>query len=345
MSSLTLCSILAAPIERFIALRRLSGADYRGQAQLLGYFDHFLVDTKANSPRLTREITDRYHDSLMHLAPRTRANRLCVVKQFGEYLARADALSYVPEAPRGPSSRTAHTPHIYSLSQVQALLSAAADLPPPGSLRPQTYRTLLGLLYSTGIRIGEACALTLENFHGTEQRLYIAAGKYRKARWVPLSKSACRAVQQYVDVRMHRQPRALDSPLFLNERGHSLHHVTVNQTFHRLLQRSGIPHQALTSPRLHDLRHTFAVHRLLAWYRDGQDVNARLPWLATYMGHVNIQSTQVYLHATPELIEHVDQRFHRYYLQHCTPPSKEHHHDSNFSSLAATLSRSLLADP
>jgi site-specific recombinase XerD len=319
MSAWTLSSSLAMPIEKFIALRRLSGTDYRGQTQLLGYFDRFLVEAKANRPRLTREITDRYHDSLMHLAPRTRANRLCVVKQFGEYLARTDALSYVPEAPRGPSSRTAHTPYIYSLRQVRALLSAAADLPPPGSLRPQTYRTLLGLLYSTGIRIGEACALTLEDFHGDEQRLYIAAGKFHKARWVALSASTCRAVRQYVDRRLRRQPRALDSPLFLNERGRSLHQATVNHTFHRLLQRGGIAHHKLTGPRLHDLRHSFAVHRLLAWYRDGRDVNARLPWLATYMGHVDIQSTQVYLHATPELIEQVERRFHQHYLHHVKP--------------------------
>lgn len=319
MSAWTLCSCLAAPIKRFIALRRLSGSDYSGQAQLLGYFDRFLVDTKVSSTRLTREITDRYGESLMHLAPRGRANRLCVVKQFGEYLARTDALSYVPETPRTPSSYAARKPYIYSLSEVRALMNAAASLPPPGSLRSQTYRMLLGLLYSTGIRIGEACALTLQDFHGAKQLLYIAAGKFHKARWVALSDSTCRAVQRYVDQRMHRQPRGMDSPLFLNECGRSLHHATVYATFFRLLQQSGILHQARTKPRIHDLRHTFAVHRLLAWYRDGEDVNARLPWLATYMGHVNIQSTQVYLHATPELIEHVDQRFHRYYLQHINP--------------------------
>lgn len=316
MSAWKLCSNLAVPIERFMALRRLSGADYRGQALLLGYFDRFLVEAKLNVSRLTREITDRYQESLARLAPRTRANRLCVVKQFSEYLARADALSYVPESPRCPSSHSAHTPYIYNLSQVRALLRVAAQLPPPGSLRPQTYVTLLGLLYSTGLRIGEACALTLEDFHGAEQRLYIAAGKFRKARWVALSDSTCRAVQQYVDRRMRRQPRALDSPLFLNERGRPLHQATVNQAFHRLLRQAGISHHKLTSPRLHDMRHTFAVHRLLAWYRDGADVNARLPWLATYMGHVDIHSTQVYLHATPELIEHVNGRFYRYYRQH-----------------------------
>jgi len=319
MSAWKLCSTLAAPIATFIALRRLSGTDYNSQAQLLGYFDRFLVDAHLNISRLTREVTDRYQQTLMRLAPRSRCNRLCVVKQLAEYLARTDALSYVPDSPRGPSSRAAHTPYIYSLSQMRSLLNAASDLPPPDSLRPQTYRTLLGLLYSTGIRIGEACALRLQDVHGDEQRLYIAAGKFRKARWVSMSDSTCRAVQQYVDRRLHRRPRALDSPLFINERDRPLHHATVNQTFHRLLQRSGIPTHTPNGPRIHDLRHTFAVHRLLAWYRDRADVNARLPWLATYMGHVNIQSTQVYLHATPELIEHVDRRFHQHYLQHVKP--------------------------
>jgi site-specific recombinase XerD len=319
MSAWKRCSTLAAPMQTFIALRRLSGADYRGQAQLLGYFDRYLVDAQLNPSRLTREITDRYQESLVRLAPRSKANRMCVVKQFGEYLARTDALSYVPESPRGPSSRTAHSPYIFTFSQVQALLSAASHLLPSGSLRPQTYVTLLGLLYTTGIRIGEACALTLENFHAAEQRLYIAAGKFRKARWVALSESSCRAVGQYVDRRLCQQPRALDSALFLNERGRPLNQVTVNHTFHRLLQHTGTPHHRATGPRIHDLRHTFAVHRLLAWYHDGADVNARLPWLATYMGHVDIQSTQVYLHATPELIEHVQRRFHRYYLQHVNP--------------------------
>ncbi len=319
MSAWKLGSSLSAHMKTFIALRRLAGTDYRGQAQLLGYFDHYLVEAQWNLSRLTREITDGYQESLAHLAPRSRANRLCVVKQFCEYLARTDALSYVPEPPRAPSSLSAHAPYIFSLSQVQALLKAALLLPPSGSLRPQTYATLLGLLYSTGIRIGEACALTLENFHAAEQRLYIAAGKFRKARWVPLSESSCRAVEQYVDRRLRLQPHALDSPLLLNERGRPLHQVTVNHTFHRLLRHTGIARHRATGPRIHDLRHTFAVHRLLEWYRDGTDVNARLPWLATYMGHVDIQSTQAYLHATPDLIEHVQRRFHRYYLQHVNP--------------------------
>ena len=160
----------------------------------------------------------------------------------------------------------------------------------------------------------------IEDFHAAGERLFISEGKFRKARWVPLSVSTCRAVQSYLNRRMRIKPHSPDSPLFLNLRSRRLHHCAVNQTFGQLLTQCKIPHGEPAAPRIHDLRHTFAVHRLLAWYRDGKDVNARLPWLATYMGHVDIYSTQVYLQATPELTEQVTQRFHEYYLQQV-----EHH--------------------
>jgi len=314
MRPLKLHSPLAAQIQHFINLRRLSGTDYQSQAQLLGYFDRFLLDQDLSEPRITREITDYYLTSLSPLAPRTRSNRFCVVRQLCEYLARSDPLGYVPEPLKVPPSRGAHQPYIYSNSEIQALMGAACQLTPKNSLRPHTYRTLLGVLYSTGIRIGEAMALNLEHFHRAEQQFFIAEGKFRKARWVPLSPSTCQALEHYVGTRMQIRPRSPDSPLFLNQRSRRLHHCTVNQSFRNLLRQCGIPHSAHTGPRIHDLRHSFAVHRLLAWYRDGDDVNARLAWLATYMGHVDIHSTEVYLQPTAELIEQVDRRFHTYYL-------------------------------
>jgi len=314
MSPLKLHSPLAGQIQHFINLRRLSGTDYKSQAQLLGYFDRFLLKQRWNIPRITLEITECYQQSLSHLAPRTRSNRFCVVRQLCEYLTRSDPLGYVPEPLRVVPSHGAHQPYIYSYSEIQALLGAASQLPPANSLRPHTYQTLLGLLYSTGIRIGEALALNLEHFHSNERRLYIAEGKFRKARWVPLSPSTCRALERYVHTRVLIRPRSPDSPLLINQRSRRLHHPTVNQTFRNVLRQCGIRHRTHTGPRIHDLRHTFAVHRLLAWYRDGQDVNARLPWLATYMGHVDVHSTQVYLQPTAELVEQVNRRFHNHYL-------------------------------
>jgi site-specific recombinase XerD len=315
MTPLEFHSCLALQIESFIRLRQLSGTDYQSQALLLCYFDRFLSEEKVGEPRLTRPITDRYLQTLAHLAPRVMYNRFCVVRQLCRYLSRTDPLTYIPEAIRTITPQAAHRPYIYSEAEIGALLAAASLLLPAGSLRPHTCKTLLGILYSTGIRIGEALALNLEDFHGAEERLFIAEGKFRKARWVPLCASTCRALQSYLDRRIRIKPHSPDSPLFLNLRSRRLHHCTVNQTFRRLLNQCKIPHGEPAAPRIHDLRHTFAVHRLLAWYSDGKDVNARLPWLATYMGHVDIYSTQVYLQATPELTEQVARRFHEYYLQ------------------------------
>jgi len=315
MKALKLQSCLAPQIQSFIRLRQLSGTDYQSQAQMLGYFDRFLLEAKLSEPRLTRQITEGYQHTLSHLTPRVQSNRLCVVRQLCAYLSRTDPLTDVPEPLRRITPQAAHQPYIYSETEVGALLASASRLEPPNSLRPQTYRTLLGLLYSTGMRIGEALALNLKDFLSAEERLYVAEGKFHKARWVPLTPCTCQALKHYVQSRLHMTPRSLDSPLFLNQRGRRLHYATVNQTFHRLLGQCTIGQKNRAGPRLHDLRHTFAVHRLLAWYRDGADVNARLPWLATYMGHVDIASTHVYLHPTAELLEAVGRRFRSHYLQ------------------------------
>lgn len=313
MNAWTLCSCLATQIEALINLRRLCGADYTTQARWLAYFDRFLVKQGIQQVRITREICERYQDSLSALAPSTRAKRFGVVRQLCEYLSRTDPLTYIPDRlSRGQS----HRPYIFTYQQVRELLNAASRLGPPGSLRPHTVGTLIGLLFTTGIRIGEACALNIEHFFGDERRLYIAQGKFRKSRWIVLSVSTTRALQQYLDRRMEEGVHTPDSPLLLNHCGRRLCRSVVGRTFNHLLEKCGIPWTRNVGPRMHDMRHTFAVHRLLAWYRDGEDVNARLPALATYMGHVKISSTQVYLQPTIELLEEVDRRFHDHYLDH-----------------------------
>lgn len=310
-------SFLAESIHQFIALRRLSGTDYRSQTQLLGAFDRFVAEQAiADQPSITRQLVDAYQQSLSALAPRTQRNRMCVVRQLCRYLARDDPRVYVPEPVRAPASQGAYAPYIYSLKEVQALLKAAAALPPPDSLRPHTLCTLLGLLYSTGMRIGEALALDLDDFQPDQQRLFIAAGKFHKARWIPLAPSVCQALTHYVQRRLQGVAQRSPAPLFINLRGQRLHYGSVNHDFHKLLAQCAITRGKHTAPRLHDLRHTFAITRLQAWYREGCDVNAKLPLLATYLGHVNIASTQYYLHPTAELLAQVDARFHTHYLNH-----------------------------
>ena len=205
-----------------------------GRARLLLYFDRFLVQWPAAEPRLTREITEAYQETLGQLHSRTRDNRLSVVRQFCEYLSRTEPRCYIPEHRRGIRPQDARRPHMYRAGEVQRLLAAAAELPPPNSLRLQTYWTLLGLLYSTGIRIGEVFALNLEDFHREEQNLYVAAGKFRKARWVPLSGTASDTLGQYVEKRQRIGSGEPNAPLFLNGQRPPLCHPTVYGAFRRL---------------------------------------------------------------------------------------------------------------
>ena len=135
MSPLKLQSPLAVKIQNLINLRRLSGTDYQSQAQLLGYFDRFLLEQKLTEPRICPKITERYLDSLSHLAPRTRYNRFCVVRQLCEYLARSDPFGYVPEPLKIITPTKARQPYIYRRSQLQTLMAAASKLPPADSLR------------------------------------------------------------------------------------------------------------------------------------------------------------------------------------------------------------------
>ncbi len=314
MKNLTFKSCLSCVIERFIRLRSMTDSDYSGQALLLSYFDRFLAGRNYDRTYITQEICDSYLLGIMHLAPRTQGNRMCVVRQLCRYIALDDPRCHVPEPLRRPSSKQTYRAYIFTLSEISALMQAALKLTPAGSLRPRTYWTLLGLLYSTGVRIGEAMSLNLNDFLPEEMRLYIAKGKFRKSRWIVLRESTCKALGDYLESRLKKEPHSPESPLFINERRCRLSHPGVYATYLGLLSECGIEHSEKNGPRIHDLRHTFAVHRLLAWYREGGDVNALLPVLSTYMGHADITSTQIYLRPTAELKNEVSRRFRTHYI-------------------------------
>lgn len=176
--------------------------------------------------------------------------------------------------------------------------------------------TLFGLLYSSGVRIGEAMAFDLENVCADSMRLHIRNSKFRKERWVPLSRSTWRVLQDYIRLRCRLFAPMVRSPLFVNTKGDRLRHCAVYAAFRAVLAAARIRSTGADGPRIHDFRHTFAVRRVLRWYQQGLDVNTLLPALATYMGHVDIASTQVYLQAAGELLGPVNERFHNHFRQH-----------------------------
>ena len=277
-------SVLADRLDAFVRLKRLSGTPYTTQSLILKYFDQFLVKEKFTEPYLTREICDRYVATLTHLSARYRSNQCSLVRQFSIYLSRFESRCYVREPVPAGKSQDEWRAFIFSEQLIRNLLAAAGRISVGHWLRPHTYRTLIGLLYTTGIRIGEALALNVGDFYPDTLRLYIHAGKFRKSRWVPVSVSTGKALADYVELREQIVSKDTGPPLFISQKYTRLHEATVYQAFCKLLAECSIKKTRKHGPRIHDLRHTFAVHRLLGWYRDGQDINARLPALGDIHG-------------------------------------------------------------
>jgi len=208
------------------------------------------------------------------------------------------------------------TPYIYSVDELKRLLAATETLHAPNSrLQALTTRTLLQLLYSTGMRIGEALSLTLHDVDLEERVLTVRETKFFKTRLVPIGPRLTSVLSDYALRRRQLPLPAGDAaPFFATRTGKRLHHRTVNKLFCRVRKAAGIQREssARYQPRIHDLRHTAALHRVIAWYRNGADVQRLLPQLATYLGHVDVGSTQRYLSMTAELLHEASLRFECY---------------------------------
>ena len=311
-------SVLADRFSDYVDFRRLGGVDPDRQIGLLRFFDRFLDQEGFRGRWPTPQVIERYVAATQHLHPGNRTNRFSVVRQFCRYLRQFEPQCVVPE--KMLLRRPFHVPHIYSENQVKAILEAARQLRPVDSLRPKTYFTLFGLLYTTGIRCGEAFALNLSDVDLEQNLLFFHEGKFGKSRWVPVSSSTSAMLQRYAQQRERLAPALPESPLFITRNGRRLYHTAVTWAFRQVLKDCGLRGgKGSPGPRLHNLRHSFACNRLLAWYREGKDVQRLLPAIATYLGHVKLTSTQVYLQATAELLEEANQRFLDNFRQNITP--------------------------
>lgn len=233
--------------------------------------------------------------------------RLSVVRSFAAYLHTLDPT--VPVVPCGllPGRGRRAVPYLYSDEDLAALLREAATL--KTALRTATMRTLIGLLAVTGIRLGEALAADDSDFDADAGVLLVRHGKFGKQRLLPLHQSTVAALTAYRGLRDASFPTPISPALLVSQAGTRLLNFNVGLTFARLARRAGLtPRSPSCRPRPHDLRHTFAVRTLLGWYRDGGDIDARLPLLSTYLGHVSPKNTYWYLDASPELMAEAARR-------------------------------------
>jgi len=231
------------------------------------------------------------------------ATRYRAVRGFARYMAGIDPRTEIPPAGLIRRPRTRRPPFIYTDADVLALLEQARrSIPQP--VRAATMQTLIGLLASTGLRVGETLRLDRGDIGWSEGVLHIRRSKFRKSRLVPLSPSTNEALERYAHRRDRLHPNPVSDSFFISLRGIRVIHACVSKTFRTLCEDAGVGANSSVRPRIHDLRHRFAVRVLLGWYRDGVDVQPRLSWLATYLGHRDPASSYWYLSAAPEPLAH-----------------------------------------
>jgi integrase len=286
-------------------MRRSLGYKLERPGQLLLNFVGYLETAGAETVTIAEALAWATQPIGAH--PSWWSDRLSVVRTFARHLRAFDPATEIPPPDLLAGHGRLVVPYLYSEADVAALMSGARAIPSP--LRAATYETLIGLLAVTGMRVGEAIRLDRGDVDLVEGVLVVRSSKFGKSREVPLHASTLEALSAYVRLADRLCPTPSTSSLFVSGAGTRLIYNNVHFAFHRLVSEAHLGGRSPgRRPRPHDLRHTFAVRSLLNWYREGADVQVRLPLLSTYLGHIEPSSTYWYLSAAPELFELVCRR-------------------------------------
>lgn len=301
-------SIFAARLRDYVRLRRGLGFQFQVQADVLLAFDRFVREQQYDGP-LTQNLAHAFATSNTRVTATECARRYQIVRHFSDYLA-----TFEPRTPRlDPQllrrSRTRPPAHIYTEAELAQLLSEAWHVSRRHAIRGITLHAMVGLAASTGLRISEVVKLDKPDVDLKIGSLLVRQSKFAKDRLVPLHPTTRDVLQNYAAVRDSALPDATCPAFFLHLWGRRFSRHTLQLAFWDLTRRTGLRSGRGHGPSFHDLRHTFAVRRLVSWYRAGHDVQAMLPALATYMGHVHYSDTAYYLQATAELLDLAAARF------------------------------------
>jgi integrase len=300
---------------RYIAHQRALGYKIQTESKQVIDFAEY-AESRGHAGPITTQLALTWAQLPQPCKPRYAARRLEAVRCFARYAAIFEPSTEIPPTGLLGNAHPRVRPHIYSADQVSALIWAAGALEPKDGLRPRTYETLFGLLYCTGLRISEALQLCQCDTDLRQGLLVIRESKYHKSRLVPLHESAIAALQRYERIRSTRHPLPTSDTFFLSDKGKSLPYSTVRHAFRSILDVLELNVEGdRPRPRIYDLRHTFACHRLIRWYEEGIDLGCALTWLSTYMGHRKIADTYWYLTGVPELLQIAAARFERFALE------------------------------
>jgi integrase/recombinase XerD len=293
----------------YLGLRRALGFKLATAGRLLGQFLDYLDQQQPASITVANALA--WATLPVGGSSTWHAMRLSTVRGFVIYLHSLDPTVAVPPADLLRHGPDRATPYLYSDTEIRALITAAGALQP--GFRAATYQTLIGLLATTGIRISEAIAADTGDLDTSDGHLLVRQTKFGKDRLVPLHPSTTRALADYLNRRGQQHPHPRCPALLVSTVGTRLHHSNINLVFNQLTTQVGIVRRSATCrPRIHDVRHSFAVATLTDWYRNGADVPAMMPRLSTYLGHTDPKNTFWYLSAAPELMALAGQRLDNY---------------------------------
>jgi integrase len=308
-------SSLGPIITRYLTLKQALGRCYATERAVLAHLDRFIASNIPECSELTAESFAGWCSTFGDLKPGVRRARMRIVRNACLYRQRSEPDCFVPDPSGFPRPHARPRPYFFTEQDIARLLCATDRLEPsPKSpLHREVFRLAVVLLYTAGLRRGELVRLNLADYDLAERTLRIRATKFHKSRLVPLSFDAAREMEAYFRAR-RSLPHAADTPL-LCSRSRGLRPYSgggLAQGLRRLFDQASVRTETGHLPRVHDMRHSFALHALRRWYEMGLDVQAKLPALATYMGHVSIVSTQTYLSFLEPLAEAASERFARH---------------------------------
>jgi integrase len=292
--------LLTDHINRYIQLRHALGHAFESQAATLRAFGDF-VQQGAEAGPLTQPLVLTFV-LRCDVTPNVRAWRYAVLKNFADYFAVFDPRTAALDPRVLPRARAIPPVRILDQDELAQLLRAARTISPRRPLRGCTLYTVIGLLASTGLRSGEVARLDRRDVDLERGILHIRRSKFRKDRLVPVHRTTCEVLRAYVHARDRAYPRSTSPAFFLSLRGSRLSASGFRGAFRHACAKAGLDDGFPRGLRPHDLRHRFAVTRLVTWYREGTDVQARLPLLATYLGHVRYSDTAYYITGTADLL-------------------------------------------
>ncbi len=296
-------------LDEYLKLRRQLGYKMETAGYLLRNFVRFAQEEGTDV--ISTKLAIRWATK-PDLKALQRGVRLGTVRRFAQYVSANDARTEVPAQKLLPCHFVRRDPFQYSDEQVIQLIERAQQIAPSDQIKGPTLGTLFGLLAVTGMRVGEALALDCADVDLDAALLTLRMTKGNKARLIPLHSSTVAALQRYGSLRDNLYPKRAPTAFFVWEGGGRLIYDSVNRWFLLVACQAGLRQPGdRRGPRVHDLRHYFAIRTLLNWYRSNADVEARLPELATYLGHVHVRDSYWYLSAVPQLLKLATLRWER----------------------------------